>query len=111
MISFGQYVVWRESSVLEKPDAGDMVADDGPSGSDECLGRLAEMAWHRYQGETRDFFQTLADKDPDIRQALEELDGKGPSQADRVERPVDDDKDVISPPEADTSPGYEDMGG
>ena len=110
MISFREYAQLRESSFLEKPGVEDMAPKDSVDGSDVCLNKVADMAWHRYQDETRTFFQGLAEKDPDIREALSDLEGRGPSQADRVDDKPGDDKDVIAPPEADTSTGAEEGG-
>lgn len=110
MISFQEFIVLIESPVLEKPGAEDFTPKDGGN-SEKILNKMIEMAWNRYHSETKNFFQNLAEKDPEIKEAFSELEGKGPSQGDRVSAPFDDDKDTIVPPEADTSAGIEDGGG
>ena len=103
MKTFTHYVKLRES--------GDI---DDPNGNEETLKKIIRLAWDRYEPETKDFFNQLANKDPDIKQELEDLD-KNPeiTKADRLgnsERKGDE-QDVVMPAAADTNPGLEGEGG
>lgn len=96
--TFQDYVRMRESNVLERPGIGSNGAGKDANSRDKDLVKLITIAWHRYSGETRDFFTQLATKDPDIKKIMNVLDSvnsedpikKGPPEQDIIAKPLAD---------------------
>jgi hypothetical protein len=61
------------------------------------LNKLAEIAWTRYSPETKDFFEKLAVKDPDIRNIYDQM------------KSSQNDPDVISKNASDSNFGNEEV--
>lgn len=111
MISWSEYLQLRESAVLEPPTTNENPSSDS-SPSNKSLIHISTLAWSRYQSETKEFFNRLAEKDHDIKEELKKLDGGSESSASYNDDKKDkefSDKDVIAPPTADVSPGAEEM--
>lgn len=101
MKSFSEYFRLREDGDFPDPTRLGSTSDNT-----EVLSRMTKLAWDRYEPETKNFFQQLADKDPDIKDEFNKIDD-GRSKDINHNRDQNSEKDVIAPPEADTSPGLD----
>lgn len=92
---FKQYLKLRESDRF----------GEKPTSQDDTLGKLIRLAWDRYEPETKDFFSSLADKDPDIKDEFNKLDKTPSHRGNYMTGHQEKEKDVIIPAAADSSSG------
>ena len=104
MKSFTDYIAIREESDLGTSSLGDTQEPELNS-----LVKIARIAWDRFRIESRQFFQGLAHKDPEIKEELDKLQ----SDVSGMPRPQKDkdgpEPELIAPPESDQGAG--DAGG
>ena len=101
MKSFTDYIAIREESDLGTTSLGDTQEPELNS-----LVKIARIAWDRYRIESREFFQGLAHKDPEIKEELDRLQSDV-SGMPRPGRDKDSEKEpeLIAPPDADSGAG------
>jgi hypothetical protein len=105
MKSFQDYVKIRED-IGEAPT--DMTFGHPDKAKMDTLFKLIKMAWDRNRGDVMEFFEKLADNDPDMQDVLKKLNGPEAGQSRKgngIGHEDMRDRDEFHPPEADMNPG------
>jgi TolA-binding protein len=110
MISFKKYYKLRENEGTE--DSNFLSSTQSVEAETSLLKELIRMAWNRYQPEVQDFFNQLANKDPEMKEKLNKL-IRSPEELSHADRLAMDEKkkrnlEIIAPPLADSGGGEED---
>lgn len=54
------------------------------------LNKLVDLAWNRYEPETKDFFDKLSKKDPEIRSIFEQIENADTAEPDVIAKNIAD---------------------